>query len=37
MIALDPEKNDACEVLGCEQGDQIDVKRVTERIKRITS
>ena len=33
MIPLDPEQNEARKFLGCEQGDKIDVKKVTERIK----
>ena len=32
--ALDPEKNEICKFLGCEQADKIDVKRVMERVKK---
>ena len=35
MIALDPEKNEAYKLLGCEQGtDKTDVKKVTKRKKK---
>ena len=34
MKALDPEKNDVYKFLGCEQSDDIDVKKVLERVKK---
>ena len=34
MKALDPEKNDAYKFLGCEQSDDIDVKKVLGRVKK---
>ena len=36
MKALDPQKNDVCKFLGCEQSDDIDVKKVLERVKKET-
>ena len=34
MKALNPEKNDVCKFLGCEESDDIDVKKVLERVKK---
>ena len=34
MKALDPEKNEICKFLGCEQSDYIDAKKVLERVKK---
>ena len=34
MKALDTEKNDVYKFLGCEQSDDIDVKKVLERVKK---
>lgn len=34
VIALDSENNQAYKFLGCEQGDKIDVKKVTGRTKK---
>ena len=34
MKALDPEKNDVYKLLGCEQSDDIDVKKVLEKVKK---
>ena len=34
MDALDPNKNEICKFLGCEQADKTDVKRVMERVKK---
>ena len=34
MDALDPNKNEIYKLLGCEQADKIDVKRVMERVKK---
>ena len=34
MKALNPEKNDVCKFLGCEESDDIDVKKVMERVKK---
>ena len=34
MDTLDPNKNKIYKFLGCEQADKIDVKRVTEGIKK---
>ena len=34
MKKLDPEKNEVYKFLGCEQSDDIDVKKVLERVKK---
>ena len=34
MKALNPEKNDVYKFLGCEESDDIDVKKVLERVKK---
>ena len=34
MKALDPEKNEVYKFLGCEQSDDIDAKKVLERVKK---
>ena len=34
MKALNPEKNDVCKFLGCEESDDIDVKKVLEKVKK---
>ena len=34
MKALDPEQNEVYKFLGCEQGNNIDVKRVMQRVKK---
>ena len=34
MKALNPEKNDVCKFLGCEESDDIDGKKVLERVKK---
>ena len=34
MKALDPEKNEVYKFLGCEQSDNIDTKKVLERVKK---
>ena len=36
MKALDPEKNDVYKFLGCEKSDDIDVKKILERVKKET-
>ena len=32
MVALDPDKNEFCRFLGCEQSNGIDSKRVIKRV-----
>ena len=34
MKALDPERSDVYKFLGCEQSNDIDVKKVQERVKK---
>ena len=34
MKALDPNQNEVYKFLGCEQGEEIDVNKVMERVKR---